>query len=136
MKKVISIFILLCLSLCLFFNNKDNDIVVVEAAGVPQTEYITNQVINSVSTKAHPYILYDSSDVATLKEKVKSGYSLKAYQYLETTAKKYIKASVSYDTLTGTARAISGRMLQSYVAYLSTYGMLNNNSDYFNKAVE
>ena len=136
MKKIISIFILLSVSLLLVFYNMDNDIVVVEAAEVPQTEYITNQVIKSVSSKAHPYILYDSSDVATLKEKVKSGYSLKAYQYLETTAKKYIKASVSYDTLTGTAKAISGRMLQSYVAYLSTYGMLNNNAQYLNKAVE
>ncbi len=104
----------------------------VKAAAVPDSSEIASSLLSSVSKKSHPYILYETNDITALREKVKNGYSKKAYEFTKTTANKYLSTSVS---VTKSSSGIIGRQLQSYVAYLSIYGMISDNPTYFEKAV-
>ena len=120
-----------CLSLMLIIDFKSEKSVA-EAATVPKSSELSSALLSSVSKKAHPYVLYDSSEVAALREKTKDGYSKKAYEYTKTTANKYLSASIS---VSASSSGIIGRQLQSYVAYLSIYGMLSGEKTYYEKAV-
>ena len=108
------------------------------ADSIPSSSSITTSSISAIQNKSHPYILYENTEVSALKEKIKSGYSKKAYEYIEKTAKKYLQQSISvyYNSSSDKSNGVVGRQLQSFVAYLGTYGMLINDSQYFNKAVD
>ena len=97
----------------------------------PDAGVLSSALLSELSNKAHPYILYESSDLAALRKKIGDGYSAKAYEYTRTTANKYLSASISVNA---SSSGIIGRQLQSYVAYLSVYGMLSGEESYMNKA--
>ena len=107
-------------------------------ADVPTSESLSQSALGVISEKAHPYILYESSEIAELREKIKNGYSAKAFKYVEKTAKNYMKASISvyYNSDSDKSTPVIGRLLQSYVAYLNTYSILTGDEQYARKAVE
>ena len=101
-------------------------------------ETLAKSVLNGVSSKEHPYILYENSEIGALKEKIKTGYSQKAFDYVEKTAKKYLNASIDvyYNSASDKSNGIIGRQLQSYVAYLNTYSILTGDKQYAQKAIQ
>ncbi len=110
------------------FNKKKQS---VKALSIPSSEEIATGALNAISQKSHPYILYENSEISQLKNKIKSGYSQKAFAYVETTAKSYLK-NASLDM----SKGIVGRQLQSFVAYLNTYSILTGDNQYKAKAIE
>ncbi len=103
-----------------------------------ENKTLANNVLNGVSSKEHPYILYENSEISALKEKIKTGYSQKAFKYVEKTAKNYLNASINvyYNSASDKSNGIIGRQLQSYVAYLNTYSILTGDKQYAKKAIE
>ena len=103
----------------------------VSASSVPKSSELASNLLGKISKKSHPYILYEDSDLDILKEKISDGYSKKAFDFTKTTAKKYLSANI---TVSSSSAGIIGRQLQSYVAYLSIYGMLSGDDSYMTKA--
>ena len=93
---------------------------------------MATEITEKLEDTAHPYILYSEDDIPTLKEKVGSGLSKKAYERVMTTAENYLKKSISVNS---SSSGIIGRQLQSYVTYLSMAGMLSGESKYIEKAI-
>jgi len=102
----------------------------VDLGNVPTSQSLANSSISAITQKSHPYILYENSEISELKNKIKSGYSKKAFTYVEKSAKSYLNASLDM------SKGIVGRQLQSYVAYLNTYSILTDNTQYKTKAIE
>ena len=67
------------------------------ADSIPSSSSITTSSLSAIQNKSHPYILYEDTEVSALKEKIKSGYSKKAYEYVEKTAKKYLLDYITED---------------------------------------
>lgn len=102
----------------------------------PKTEdptVLANAVLEGISGKAHPYVLYSDAETESLREKACSGNSKKAYDIIETTAKSLVNSDLRVNA---SSKGIIGRQLQYYVTYLSFYSMLSGNDTYANKAVE
>ena len=108
-----------------------------EAWDVTESETLAKNVLEEAVKKEHPYILYETSDIATLKTRIESGYSAKAYPYVEKQAKNYLNATIKvyYNSSSDKSNGIIGRQLQSYVSYLNTYSILTDDISYKKAAV-
>lgn len=111
---------------------------IIDALSIPTSESLSKNTLSSIAKKSHPYILYEESEIGALKEKIKSGYSAKAFKLAEKMAKNYMKASnnVYYNSDSDKSTPVIGRLLQSQVAYLNTYSILTGDEQYAKKAVE
>lgn len=96
-------------------------------------EQLATDLLREISTQSHPYILYTTDELPALREKITTGYSKKAFDFVKQTAATYLGASIS---VSQSSAGIIGRQLQSYVAYLCLYGELieTDKSFYINKA--
>ncbi len=126
----------MCLTSSLGFKNKPEEHALAQT--IPASSTIAQSALTKISQKSHPYVLYEQSEVTSLQNKIKSGYSKTAFEYVKTTAKKYLNATISvyYNSSSDKSNGIIGRQLQSYVAYLNTYSVLSGDNQYKTKAVE
>ncbi len=96
-------------------------------------EAVANEAIDAISDKQHPYLMYESDEIDSLKTKIESGNSQKAFAVIGDTVASCM--SRSFNVVTG-ANGVIGRQLQYCVMYLSTYSMLTGEENYAKKAVE
>ncbi|MBQ8212989.1 MAG: heparinase II/III family protein [Clostridia bacterium] len=96
------------------------------------SKQLADSLLSEIAKRSHPYILYSTEDIPALKEKITSGYSKKAFDYVKKTASGYLNKSI---TVGGGSSGVIGRELQSCVAYLCVYGELSEDgASYINKA--
>lgn len=103
-----------------------------EEASEVDAKALAEQLTDKVSDMKHPYIIYTKDDIPVLKEKVKSGMSLKAYTTMKGTANSYLGKSIN---VTESSGGIIGRQLQSWITYLTVTGIISGDVKYTNKAV-
>ena len=101
-------------------------------ASIATPSEVASEALSAVSEKQHPYLIYEKDEIPTLKEKIKSGYSQKAFKIVEKTVASCVNKT--YNVVKG-ANGTIGRQLQYSVMYLSTYAMLTDDSSYALKAV-
>lgn len=94
---------------------------------------LAKQILSEIQNRTHPYTVYSRDDIPSLKEKVKSGVSKKAFAQLISTADSYL--SKSGKLCAGLHPAV-GRFFQSRFAYLILAGEITGNEIYLNKATE
>lgn len=105
--------------------------VTVTPSAVPSE--VASDALDAIAKKQHPYLLYENDEVPALKEKIKSGYSQKAFTIIEKTVSSCMNRGF---TVAKGANGTIGRQLQYCVMYLSTYAMLVDQESYAYKAVE
>ena len=61
----------------------------VDLNDIPSSQSIAANSLNAIAQKSHPYILYENSEITSLQNKIKSGYSKKAFDYITQKVKSY-----------------------------------------------
>lgn len=103
------------------------------SASIPEPSAVADAALEAVKSKQHPYMMYESNEIPSLKEKITSGNSKKAFEVIGETVPSCMKRT--FNVVAG-ANGVIGRQLQYCVMYLSTYSMLTGDDSYAKKAVE
>ena len=92
---------------------------------------LAKEILSKAASLPHPYIIYTEDEIPSLRERVKSGVSAKAYSRMVETANSYLPKS---GVLNPSLHPAIGRFFQSRFAYLCLTGVISGDDKYLDKA--